>query len=89
MWMILLLPVRVVWPTFQAYFKELGKLFLIVVVHNHRTSSTVHLCTFLKYKKEESSLWNAPAGKVTLYRKHQHSWLLSLGRNFMMAFLIH
>lgn len=89
MGMIHLLPVRVVWPTFQVYSKELEKFFLVVVVHNHRTSSTVHLCTFLKYKKEEITLWNATAGKVTLYRKHQHFWLLSLGRNFTMAFLIH
>lgn len=83
MWVIHLLPVRVVWPTFQVYSKELEKFFL---VHNDKTSSTVHLCTFLKYRKEESTLWNAPAGKVTLYRKHswqtKHSWLLSLGRNF-------
>lgn len=72
----------------QVYSKELGKLFL-VVIHNHSTSLTVHLCTFLKYKEEENTLWNATAGKVTLYRKHQHSWLLSFGRNSMMAFLIH
>lgn len=42
----------------------------------------MHLCIFLKYKKEESPLQNYTAGKVTLHRKYQNSWLLILRRNF-------
>lgn len=42
----------------------------------------MHLCIFLKYKEEEITLQNYTAGKVTLYRKYQNSWLLKLGINF-------